>query len=130
MAKNERLKEAIKEIKYRYGINQKEIVARMGLSSATYLSDLISGKSELSELFIDKLVSTFPELDKNWLLTGNGEILKSSVVQKNKKGDNNYTDKISINKQASNVDRLLDLLKKKDEQIDRMLTLIENLQNK
>lgn len=77
MTKNERLKKAIKAIKYRHGVTQKEIVLQIGLSSASYLSDLISGKSDLSEQFSDKLTSFYPEINKVWLMTGEGEMLKS-----------------------------------------------------
>lgn len=73
MGKNIILSQVIKEIKYRYNINQKDIVNNLGLKSNTYLSDLIGGKTELSESFKDKLVSCYP-IRKEFLDNGAGNI--------------------------------------------------------
>lgn len=83
-----------------------------------------------------QIAAAFPELNMGWLLTGEGEMLRPSpqsvgdvtsgtVVGANISGSDNS---VSHN-DTSTVLRLLqncqDQLKKKDEQIDRLLALLE-----
>jgi transcriptional regulator with XRE-family HTH domain len=42
------------------------------------ISHLLSGRNKPSLEFIQKLLSRFPEIDPEWLLTGTGEMLKQS----------------------------------------------------
>ena len=89
MAKNERLRQVIDGIKFRYKIkSQKELVERMGCSSATYLSDMLSGKSELSELYSDKLKETYL-VNPEFLQTGQGSIWIDENISVNQSGSNN-----------------------------------------
>lgn len=48
------------------------------------------------------------------------------IIQKNKNGDNFNGEGFSVNKADQEI---LSLLKKKDEQIDRLITIIENMQS-
>lgn len=100
MAKNTILSTVIREIKYQYGITQKQIVSACGLKSNTYLSDLINGKSELSELFIDKLVSTYP-INKEYLISGNGEIWSDGRTTS--KTDNDNGDDVTMSREVFNM---------------------------
>ena len=71
---NQRLKNVIAAIKYKHGLKQAEIADRMGIKN-TYLSDVINGRSPLSELFSDKLITAF-SISKIYLLSGEGEVFE------------------------------------------------------
>lgn len=71
---NQRLKNVVAAIKYKYGLKQAEIAERMGVKN-TYLSDVINGRSPLSELFSDKLITAF-SISKVYLSSGEGEVFE------------------------------------------------------
>lgn len=74
---------------------------------------------------LDKISNAYPLLNKEWLRNGVGEMLKSSITQNNQNGDNIQGNTISIQKSETEV--FLELLKKKDEQMDRLISIIEKL---
>ena len=103
---------------------------------------------------IDRISTAFPDLNQTWLLTGRGEMLNpnsSNVTINGNENQNNIggqnikislpetgTQKIikpdgtvevhSMGKNidnSNNTDKFIELLKKKDEQIDRLITLLE-----
>lgn len=80
---------------------------------------------------LECILSAFPNLNKVWLLTGEGNMLNPSIIQNNQNGDNINGNSVRI-EQKTDIEKLLDtikecheLLRKKDEQIDRLLTLLE-----
>lgn len=75
MSANQRLKEVVKEIRYREGVTQKTITEQLGFKSATYLSDLISGRSAVTEQFAESISEVYSYVNPRWLLTGEGSML-------------------------------------------------------
>lgn len=80
---------------------------------------------------LDKISNAYPALNVNWLRTGEGEMLKAGVYQYNQNGDNLNDQSVTIHKS----DELLEVLKtqsaqlaKSQEQIDRLLAIIERMQ--
>ena len=72
----------------------------------------------------------FPELNRDWLLYGEGEMLKSPVQEI--KGDNN-TQVIGDGNHVSTpstLDKALDALAKSQEQIDRLIGVLEKMTEK
>ena len=53
--------------------NQAELVRLLGLSKG-YVSQLMSGKREPSETIVSSLCAQFPELNSQWIMTGEGEM--------------------------------------------------------
>ena len=53
--------------------NQAELVRLLGLSKG-YVSQLMSGKREPSETIVSSLCAQFPELNPQWIMTGEGEM--------------------------------------------------------
>lgn len=105
-------------------------------------------KGNLGVKKLEDILTSFPELNKEWLLFGKGEMLKSDV-QQSSKGDNtiqvsgNNVDLRNINQSKSNGDekrvkeledriaeltkekeRLHDLVQKMQEQISKLLEKI------
>lgn len=73
---NQRLKELIKFlIDNKKVYNQKDFGDKIG-KSKTQLSEMLKGTLVISERTVHAIVSAFPELNTEWLLTGEGEMLK------------------------------------------------------
>nr|WP_311479078.1 S24 family peptidase [uncultured Porphyromonas sp.] len=75
MTDYERLNEIVRSIKFGYKLTQREVAIKIGLKSATYLSDVLNGRHPVSEQISDSLIKAFPEYSKDWLLTGEGTML-------------------------------------------------------
>lgn len=79
-----------------------------------------------------KLTEVYPQLNINWLLTGEGTMLKngSQIVQHNQNGDNINGKTVKVTKDSS--DKLIEVIleqskqiSKSQEQIDRLISIIE-----
>lgn len=92
-----------------------------------------SMRDSISREKIEKIKNHYPELDIEWLLTGEGEMLKTGINQE-VNGDHNTA--VAGNNNTVNseelISRLIKLLEKKDEQIaekdiqmNRLISLLE-----
>lgn len=89
------------------------------------VNDIQNGKTKkISQDLANKIISVYPDINMKFLLTGEGEMLVGGVVQRNQHGDNIHGNNVKVDKSES---ALLDLLKKKDEQIDKLLGIIEKM---
>lgn len=93
MTDYERLSEIVRSIKFQYKLTQREVAMKIGLKSATYLSDVLNGRHPVSEQISDSLIEAFPEYSKDWLLTGEGSML----LAKEPKGNATMVDPSDIN---------------------------------
>lgn len=112
MAKNEELTKLLRLIKCKSELNQTEIAAKIGVSKQ-YLSDVVSGRYDFTDELRRKLYEQFTYIDNEGNITGNGNV---------QVGGNAH----NVNA-GQTIDKLVALLEKKDEQIDRLLGIIENL---
>lgn len=109
------------------GITQESIAAQLGVSQA-YVSALMSGKKAFGKKQAQKWNELFG-LSVNWLLTGNGNITDTDITPHNQKGYTAEPAAVTHSEQD-----YLDIIKlqagqltKSQEQIDRLLTIIENI---
>lgn len=59
------------------GLNAKSFSEKIGLERPQAIYDIQKGKTKnISPSMRDKIISVFPELNIEWLLTGDGEMLK------------------------------------------------------
>lgn len=81
---NQRVKLVINELKEQRRIHSDADCARLiGIDKAE-LSRMMSGKRNVSQRCINGLLTTFPEINADWLRTGEGEMLKNtSAVAEN-----------------------------------------------
>lgn len=87
-SKNERLKDFFIYLKEnRIVRNQQDFTERLDTDKAT-ISLILNGKTPLSNIMLDKLCGAFPILNKQWLLTGEGEMLKTEQEATEEKKDN------------------------------------------
>lgn len=140
MAENQRLKEVIDYlIEVRKIRNQEEFSQITGIIKST-ISQLCTGKRELNERYVRKICKLFPEVSADYLLEGSGPMVIGSVTQNNNNGDNIAGSNITVNKapagpapagdpEYNERRELLGLLKEKDAQMNRLITIIEKLSN-
>lgn len=81
----------IRELIKLFQLTQTEMATKIGIDQGN-LSGILSGRRPCGNGIIDKILLSFPELNRDWLLYGEGNMLKSSpgVQQHNVHGSNNY----------------------------------------
>lgn len=135
------LKDRIAAILNYVGLSASAFAKRIGAKTSQAIYDLLSGKTKtLSSDIINKIVSCYPSLSIEWLMTGEGEMIKPSVQQTsfgdhspNVNGDDNHFESSGymsrafeeISEQRKLLERALSLLEKRDNQIDRLISLLE-----
>lgn len=142
--KASRLQSAYGElVKRKLASTKKDIAEKMGSTPPNVSSAFNGDPRVLTDRFISRFNSAYDNLfSLEWLLTGKGEMLNESVVQQTSYGNNSpnvngnrnnvngtadfsrFLDELSA--QRSLVERTLALLEKRDSQVDRLLTLLEN----
>lgn len=135
------LKDRISAIIEMSELSASAFAKKIGVKTPQAIYDLLSGKTKtLSSDILVKVTSCYPMLSVEWLMTGVGDMLKPNV-QQNSNGDyspNVYGDKNNVNgvadfsrfidelaAQRRISERTLDLLEKKDAQIERLISILE-----
>lgn len=122
------LNEAYEWLRYKKLVSsKKEFAEHIGIDK-TNLSSAFNGMEKyLTDNLFIKISEAFPQLNKNWLLTGKGS------VQKDQSGSTNFED---TNQQQNDmtIQELLEAIKRRDQQMDEMLSqqgrlisIIENM---
>ena len=62
------------------GLKASSFADLIGVNRAT-VSHILSGRNKPSVNFIDKMVRSFPDLNANWLVVGDGFMKKSDNIQ-------------------------------------------------
>ena len=122
------------------GLNDNKVTLECGLSQGL-LGQAKTGKSDLGAKTIDKILNKYQDLNKVWLLTGEGEMLKSSVQEA--RGDNNTQIagnsnnvntsaemQIALNEISEMRKLVQEQVRINKEQTDRFLAIIEKLTEK
>lgn len=107
------------------GITIAEFERKCSLSNG-YLKKV---KGSIGSNKIEDIIRAYPQLNRIWLLSGEGDMLKTSVVQNNQNGDNIQGHSVTVNKTETEYIAIIKMqseqLSKSQEQIDRLLTLLE-----
>ena len=107
------------------GITIAEFERKCSLSNG-YLKKV---KGSIGSDKIEDIIRAYPQLNRVWLLSGEGDMLKTSIVQNNQNGDNIQGHSITVNKTESDYIAIIKMqseqLSKSQEQIDRLLSLLE-----
>jgi plasmid maintenance system antidote protein VapI len=70
--------EILNEFLQKECINPNQLAAKMKLSRTQPIYDILNGKiKRISENYVDKILEEYPKYNKVWLLTGEGDMLKS-----------------------------------------------------
>lgn len=122
------------------GLNDNQVTKQIGLSIGTLGKSRKEGR-DLSDKVIEKILNFYIDLNKVWLLTGEGEMLKSSnhTIINSPIGNNstqiagsNITENTSLNKALDELSEMRKLLaeaiRNNKEQADRFFSIIEKIQ--
>lgn len=129
------------------GLNDNKVTVQLGLTRGL-IGKSRQPKRDLSTSVVEKILAYYDDLSRVWLLTGEGDMLKSDVSQ-SAKGDNtiqvsgNNVDMRNINQSKGNTDdakrvkeleeRVAELTKDKERLqnlVDKMQAQIEKLLEK
>ena len=129
MAVKERLREYIKVL----GISEREFCRRIGVATS-YVNSI---RTSIQPDKMKSIGEQFPELNPMWLITGDGEMLQRANVNQ-VSGDSNTTVAGNGNKVTTNdIAGMIELqkgyqamLKEKDAQINKLISVIEKLSTK
>lgn len=65
-------------------LNVKQFSEKLGMKRGQAIYDIMSGKTKrISEKLANQIISEFPEVNRTWLLTGEGEMLKNNSANSN-----------------------------------------------
>lgn len=117
--------------------NQRGVAEVLGYTESG-LSQILNGKVPVSRSFIKKIYDLYPNINEEWLLNGVGEMFTTSVngsgnvIQAGIVEGNNTQNadcaeqlKMALNEMAEQRKVNCAIIQKKDEQIDRLLSIIE-----
>lgn len=113
-------------------IGQTVFEKKVGISNG-YVNNV---KNSIGSEIISKISDVYPELSTEWLLTGKGEMLRnnqqigdiahSTVVGANVNGNGNRITNNDVTSMIELQKGYQEMIKKSQEQIDRLIGIIEN----
>ena len=103
------------------GLSQTDVANMLG-TSPQYISAIFSGRKNVGKKQAVKFEELFG-LSALWLLTGKGDMLSTPVHAE--EGSVQVMGNASNVNAGKTIDSLVELLKRKDEQIDRLIRLLE-----
>jgi predicted transcriptional regulator len=126
---------------------QNDIAERMAMNPRTVSQALHGDEKYLTDSFITKFCAEFTQINKNWLLAGEGDMYAHQNIEQ--KGRNNFQqgqntygmsesiiDKMlhshqeTIKNQQIQIDKQLDLLNEKEKTINKLMEENKELQRK
>ncbi|MBQ3657811.1 MAG: hypothetical protein II956_13395 [Bacteroidales bacterium] len=113
-------------------LNPNKVTNEANLSVGV-IGKAMKNSSDFSIETVEKILSTYTDLDANWLLTGNGEMIKSQsdiTLGENsnlQKGNNNVHCDLKIVKEIIDglTDKYTQQLRVKDSQIEKLLNILD-----
>lgn len=103
------------------GLSQTDVANMLG-TSPQYISAIFSGRKNVGKKQAVKFEELFG-LSALWLLTGKGDMLSTPIHAE--EGSVQVMGNASNVNAGKTIDSLVELLKRKDEQIDRLIRLLE-----
>jgi transcriptional regulator with XRE-family HTH domain len=107
--------------------NRRDLAEKMGYTESS-LSQILNAKVKLSERFVKKLANMDMEISEDWLLTGEGEMLKENQTGNHNQPENVYFKgtKPNMGEETLNSNtmdqNLLELMRGQQSQMERMLS--------
>ena len=124
--------------------NERALADLLGYTKSSF-SQIVNGKVPLSDKFLKNLCALDENINDVWIKTGDGGLFKNDKnISQKVYGDNNQVAGRDINLSSQDVGKLVDTVSKqqatisellleqmkannkRDEQIDRLLSLLEN----
>ena len=125
-----------------YQMSATEFATRIKVRTGQAIYDLLSGKTKsISHSMEDKILSCFPEINRTWLLTGEGEMINDSNVQTTEDNSPNTNSNVNHVHTSELLDKALnviaelrklnqELVRNNQTQFERFMAIIEKLTEK
>ena len=107
---NQRVKETVKELKKSRKVHSQADFAKETGIGVVQLSEIVSGKRKVSEYYVNKILTRFPEINADWLRNGDGEMLKSHSASAENHSISIAGEEIKENKINVNTDETIAML--------------------
>ena len=126
----------IEEMLAYLNINAKAFSEKLGYERPQIIYDILKGRTKrISEDLAIKITTVFPLIRKSWLLADEGEMIHASINQEingdhntQVAGNNNHVNSpATLDKAIDEIAAQRKLVEKSQEQIDRLLSIIENM---
>ena len=102
------MKEVIIKLLDYSNLNVKQFSEKLGMKRGQAIYDIMSGKTRrISEKLANQIISEFPEINRSWLLTGEGEMLKDYSANSNEHSVSIAGTEIKENKINVNADETI-----------------------
>ena len=112
----------VQKIMEKEGLNFRSFGHKLDISDVV-VRNIITGRNKPSYVFIQKIKQTFVWVNSDWLLTGEGDMIKSEVSENKAK----QTDCNHFEKTIEILERQLD---RQEREITRLTKFIDHLQQK
>ena len=122
---NRRLKKIIEEV---YNISPYAFSQKYNDKGGVKTSQVLRERNGLSSKLLEQILEAYPDINRTWLLTGEGEMLKNTSSQKEEEvtAAENAATMITIPQRVwAVIENQAASLKAKDEQMNRLITQIE-----
>ena len=125
------IKDRVLQISDYKGVSKEKFFEELEVSYGNFKGK--AKESALNSNILEKIIAKMPEISAEWLLTGKGEMLKSSVQNIVQNSGKNSINNISGNIEQQNYNELMEIIREKDRQIakkdEQINKLIEKLIN-
>lgn len=117
------------------GLNDNRVTNELSLSVGTIGKSRKEGR-DLSDKNIELILNFYTDLNKVWLLTGEGEMLNKEEPQQIAQGNHNIQQSANGNNitqktfNDATITKFLSMLEKKDEQMQQLIQIIDRITNK
>lgn len=128
--------EIMDEVLTYVGMNARQFSAKLGYTNPNWVYELKSDRGiGISKQRAQRIIEAYPEISSSYLLTGEGTLLKADTIEGNVQQNINSSHITQTGNVAgsASMDKLIGVLAeqsqqvtKAQEQIDRLITIIEN----
>lgn len=108
-------------------LSRRKFQERIGVSNS-YIQNI---SESIGADVMNRISIQFPELNTSWLLTGEGSMLKNTSASSNTaegRNGNNVNLSLTLDKAIDEIAEQRKLVAKSQEQMDRLIAIIENMQ--
>ena len=108
------------------GISNSKFEIEVGLSNGYWRKT-----KSISSSVVEKILRIYSELNPLWVLTGEGSMLKNTSASSNTaegRNGNNVNISLTLDKAIDEIAEQRKLVAKSQEQMDRLIAIIENMQ--
>lgn len=107
----------------RHGIRTKDLARLLGVSSQS-VSNWTTGSNRISQSHAERIVDTYPDLNYEWLITGQGDMIKKGegvYEPQEKYGASNCLACVQKQARIELLEGMLERMEKKIDQLNREL---------